>query len=157
VPPTDRKTNEIRVAIPNDVAAQTAWRAGPHTVSVIVTRVDKTHAANALPLVLAPRITRISPPNPISRDADGNVTLTLTASPVVLTTQKATLMLVDREIAAEPRTADSDPLQFMITDAPVVTDTVVRLRVDGVDSIPFERTDTHPVFGFADSQKVTIT
>jgi hypothetical protein len=157
VPPTDRTITEVRVAIPNDVAAQTEWRAGPHTVSVIITRGDKTHATNALPLVLAPRITSISPPNTISRDANGNVTLTLTASPVVLTTQKATLLLVDREIAAELRTADSDPLQFAITDAPGVTDAVVRLRVDGVDSIPFERTDTPPGFRFADSQKVTIT
>jgi hypothetical protein len=156
VPPADRTTTEVRVAIPNDVAAQTQWRSGPHTVSVILTRGDKTHATNALPLVLALRINSISPPNPISRNASGDVTLTLTATPVVLTTQKATLLLADREIAAEPRTADSDPLQFAIADAPVVTDAVVRLRVDGIDSIPFERTDTPPGFHFADSQKVTI-
>ena len=155
--PTERTATEIRVAIPNDVAAQTEWRAGPYTVSVIVSGGDKTHVTNALPLLLAPRITNISPPNAIPRDASGDVTLTLAASPSVLPAQTATLLLADRAIAAEPRTADTDPLQFAITDAPVVTDAVVRLRVDGMDSIPFERTDTPPRFQFAASQKVTIT
>ena len=75
----------------------------------------------------------------------------------MLPAQTATLLLADRAIAAEPRTSNTDPLQFAITDAPVVTDAVVRLRVDGVDSIPFERTDIPPRFQFAASQKVTIT
>lgn len=157
VPPTDRTSTEVRVAAPNDVAAQTEWRAGPYTVSVIVSSVGKTHLTNALPLLLAPRISNISPPNPISRDVSGNATLTLTASPRVLPTQTATLLVAEREIAAEPRTADTDPLQFVVLDAPVVNDAVVRLRVDGMDSIPFERTGTPPRFQFAESQKVTIT
>ncbi len=157
VPPTDRTAAEVRVAIPDDVAAQTEWRAGPYTVSVITGNGGKTHVTNALPLLLAPRITNISPPNPISRDASGNATLTLTASPRVPPTQTATLLIADQEIAAEPRTIDTDPLQFEISNAPVVTDAVVRLRVDGVDSIPFERTGTPPRFQFATNQKVTIT
>jgi hypothetical protein len=157
VPPADRTATEIRASIPNDIAAQTQWQAGPYTVSITVSGGGKTHLTNALPLLLVPRITDISPPSPISRDASGNVTLTLTASPRILPTQTATLLLADREIAAEPRTADTDPLQFAIPDAPVVADAVVRLRVDGVDSIPFERTGAPPRFQFADSQKVTIT
>lgn len=157
VPSTDRTATEIRVAIPNDVAAQIEWRAGLYTVSVIVSVGSKTHLTNRLPLLLAPRIISISPPNPISRDAGGDVALTLTTGPRVLQTQTATLLLTDREIAAEPRTADTDPVELVITDAPVVTGGVIRLRVDGVDSIPFERTGTPPRFQFADSQKVTIT
>jgi len=157
VPSADRSATEVRLAVPNDVAAQTEWRAGPYTVSIIVSSDGKTHVANALPLLLAPGITNISPPNTISRDASGDVTLTLTVSPRVLPTQTATLLFTDREIAAQSRTADTDPLQFEIPDAPVVTDAVVRLRVDEVDSIPFERTDTPPRFQFAASQKVTIT
>lgn len=154
LPAADRTATEVRVAIPNDLAAQTEWRAGPYTVSIIVSSGGKKHVTNALPLLLAPRITNISPASPIP---SGNVTLTFTASPRVLLTQTATLLFTDQEIAAEPRTADTDPLQFEIPDAPVVTDAVVRLRVDGVDSIPFERTDTPPRFQFAVSQKVTIT
>ncbi|MGH8611953.1 MAG: DUF4255 domain-containing protein [Gammaproteobacteria bacterium] len=154
VSPTDRTAAEVRVAVPNDVAAQTEWRAGPYTVSIFVSSGGKTHVTNALPFLLAPRVTNISPASPIP---SGNVTLTITASPRVLPTRTATLLFTDQEIAAEPRTADTDPLQFEIPDAPVVTDAVVRIRVDGVDSIPFERTGTPPRFQFVDSQKVTIT
>ena len=157
VPATDHSVTEIRAAISDDADAQTAWRAGPYTVSVILTRDGKPQATNALSLLLAPKITGISPSNTLIRDEYGNAMLTLTASPLVPISQTATLLLADREITAEPRTADSDPLQFTITDAPVVTDAVVRLRVDGVDSIPFERTATPPGFQFAASQKVTIT
>jgi len=155
--PTDRTATEVRVSIPNDVAAQTEWRAGPYTVSVVVSGGGKAHFTNALPMLLAPRIDSISPPNPISRDASGDVTLTITVSPKILPEQTATLLLADREIQAELPAVVTDTLQFAVPDAPVVSDTVVRLRVDGVDGIPFERTGTPPRFHFADSQKVTIT
>src|SRR5574337_779066 len=118
VPSTDRTATEVRVPIPNDVPAQTEWRAGPYTISVSVRSGSKTHVTNALSLLLAPRITNISPPNPVSRDASGNVTLTLTAAPRVLPTQIASLLFTDREIVAEPRITDTDPLQFEISDAP---------------------------------------
>jgi hypothetical protein len=157
VPAADRTATEIRAAIPNDADAQTAWRAGLYTVSIILTRDGKPRATNALPLLLAPQITGISPANTLSRDGYGNAMLTIAASPQVPISQTATLLLADREITAEPRTADTDPLQFTLIDAPVVTDAVVRLRVDGVDSIPFERTGTPSRLQFADSQKVTIT
>lgn len=156
VPPTDRTATEARVAIPNDVAAQTEWRAGAYTVTIIVKSGGKEHVTNALPMLLAPHVSNISPSNPVNRDANGHVALTLTVSPNILHTQTATLLLADREIPVAQRTADSDPLQFEISDAPAVTDSVVRVRVDGVDSMPFERTGTPPRFGFADNQKVTI-
>ena len=144
VPASDRSATEIRVTIPNNVAAQTEWRAGPYTVSVIVSVGGDARVTNALPLLLAPRIGSISPSSPIPRNGSGHVTLTLTAGPRVLPTQTATLLLADREISAELRTADSDPLRFEIPDAPVVTDAIVRLRVDGVDSIPFEANGDSP-------------
>lgn len=155
VPPAARTAGEIRLAIPNDAAAQTEWRTGPYSVAVIVNSGGKIHVSNSAALVLAPLIGSISPASPIPRDGAGNVTLTVSCSPRVLPTQTASLLLADREIAAEPRTADTDPLQFPIVQAPVVTDAVVRLRVDGVDSIPFERAGAR--FQFADGQKVTIT
>jgi hypothetical protein len=157
VPPADRTATKVRVAVPNDLAAQTEWRPGHYTVTVIVSASGKIRFTNTLPLLLSPRITNISPASPIPRDGGGNVTLTVSASPLILRTQTATLLLADREIAAELRAADTDPLEFAVPDAPVVKDAVVRLRVDGVDSIPFERTGTPPRFQFADSQKVTIT
>jgi hypothetical protein len=159
VPITDRTATEIRVAIPDDANAQTEWRAGPYTVSIIVSSGGELHLTNTQPLLMAPKVTNISPASPIARDANGNVTLTLAASPQVLTTQSATMLLADREVAVTPRVADTDPLQFLIEDAPVLTDAVVRLRVDGVDSMPFKRIDTPPPtrFEFDANQRVTIT
>jgi hypothetical protein len=156
IPPSDRTPAEIRLTIPNDVAAQSAWRVGLHTVSVHVSAGGKTHTTNALPLIIAPRVTGIVPQNPVPRDGDGNATLTLGVSPIILRAQTATLLFANLEIAAESRGADTDPLQFVIQKPPVVADSVIRLRVDGVDSIPFERIGTPPRFQFAENQKVTI-
>jgi hypothetical protein len=157
IPPADRSESEVRVTIPNDDAAKTEWRAGPYTLSIVVSSGNETRGTNALPLVLAPRITSISPPSPVARDAAGNVTLTVTADPAILETQAATLLLADREIEVVLRANSAEPLQFVVQDAPVVTDAVVRLRVDRVDSVPFQRTATPPGFRFLDNQKVTIT
>jgi hypothetical protein len=157
--PADRTSTEVRVAVPNDLAAQTEWRAGPYAVSVLVRSGGKTRITNTLPLLFAPRISVISPANPIARDGGGSVTLIITASPETLRVQTSTLLLADRETPAESRAMDNDSLQFVLLDAPVVTDTVVRLRVDGVDSIPFKRVDTpSPTrFEFEANQRVTIT
>jgi hypothetical protein len=157
VPPKDRTATEVRVEVPNDVAAQTEWRAGPYTVSVIVRAGGKTHVTNTVPLLLAPRITNISPASPIPRDGNGKVALAITVSPKILPEQTATLLLADCEIPAGLSAAVTETLHFAVPDAPVVTDTVIRLRVDGVDSIPFELTGTPPRLQFVDSQKVTIT
>jgi hypothetical protein len=50
---------------------------------------------------------------------------------------------------------------FVVKKAPQVKDAPIRLRVDGVDSMPFERkygiTGNPLPLAFADNQKVTIT
>ena len=158
VPLPNRTATELGLEIPNNLAAQTEWRTGTYSVSIAVNTGGKTYYTNSLPLLLAPRIKDINPASPILRDGGGDATLTLTASPVILRVQTATMLIADREIEAQSRTTDADPLQFNIPGAPEVTDAVVRLRVDGVDSIPFKRVDTPPPtrFEFDDSQKVTI-
>ena len=47
-------------------------------------------------------------------------------------------------------------LTFIIPNAPIVNNALVQLRIDGIDSLPFERTGPPPRLVFADSQKVTI-
>jgi hypothetical protein len=44
-----------------------------------------------------------------------------------------------------------------VTAAPVVNKAVARLRVDGVDSLPFIRLDNPPRYSFDEAQKVTVT
>jgi len=157
--PADRTKSSIKLTLPADSAAQTAWRTGLYSVVVSVTRGAEEHHSNDKLLGLAPRINAIAPPNPIAR-VGTNATLTLTCSPQVLIEQTATLLLPDREVIANAHPTNTDTLVFVIANAPIVTDLPVRLRIDGVDSMPFARTydsDGKPLPPvFADNQQVTI-
>ncbi len=159
VEPEMRTAEKIIISLPDDVSAMTEWRAGLYTVSVIFTKDTKEHISNELPLVLAPRIDTIIP-NPIAR-VGSDATLTFTCSPSVIKEQTATLLFTDREVIVNKRLADTDPLVFVISNAPSVADVPVRLRIDGYDSMPFERqfdANGNPLpLVFADNQKVTIT
>ena len=156
VPPAQRTATKITVSLPD---APAAWRVGLYNVTVTVTKGTKNHNTNAVPLVLAPRIDTILPANPIAR-AGSDATLTITCSPIVIQEQPATLLLPDREVIANQRLINTAPLVFVINNAPIVTDVPVRLRIDGVDSMPFERTfdaNGNPLpLAFAANQKVTI-
>lgn len=156
IPEANRNNTAIRFELPNDAQAQTDWAAGLYTVTALIEQAGTSRRTNQLSLPLAIKIKQISPANPVVRVA-GNATLTVTCSPEVLVEQSALLMLGDREIAAETRLAPTDPLQFVIVNAPALTLQPVYARVDGVDSLPFERKDNPPRLAFADSQKVTLT
>ena len=144
-------STEIAVQIPEEPAT---WLAGFYTLSAVIKRVGEIdRTTGELPLSLAPRVRTIEP-NPAARDASGNVTLTLTCTPQVHTTQRAALLLSDREVLAQPRADQTDKLTFVVTAAPV-GEHCFRLRVDGVDSLLIDRTVIPPVFD--PSQKVTIT
>lgn len=157
--PADRTKSSIKLTLPADSAAQTAWRTGLYSVAVRVTRGAEEHHSNDKLLELAPRINAIAPPNPIAR-VGTNATLTLTCSPQVLIEQTVTLLLPDREVIANAHPANTDTLVFVIANAPVAADLPLRLRIDGVDSMPFVRTydsDGKPLPPvFADNQQVTI-
>src|SRR5262249_54278184 len=126
---------------------------GMYAVSVSIQKAGQPdRTTNALPLLLAPRITIA--PDPAARDANGSVTLTINCRPEVRLEQRTALLLGDREVLAGPRAPTTDSLTFVVTSAPV-GDSWVRLRVDGVDSLLVDRTKTPPVFD--PTQKVTIT
>jgi hypothetical protein len=150
---------EIKVTIPSVPAtANTDWAAGLYSVKVFIKRGsdDKEYTSNEVPIAFSPEVTTIAPPNPIAPDGSGDVTLVITCKPEVLPEQSAVLLLADREVSAEAHNVSTDQLTFVITNAPLVTDAVLRLRVDGVDSTPYERKDNPPRLVFADNQKVTI-
>ena len=170
----------VRVTLPNDAAAHAAHPAGVYTVAVIVQRGPKEWSSNEVPIAIAPRIEGIAPPNPLTRDASGNVTLTITCSPRIRLTegdaanmrfaQQVSLLLgTARQLAPSlPPPAPAPP-----ATAPTSTDTVaftfkveagelegggdflVRLRVDGVDLPLVNRAVTPPAFDT--SHVVTIT
>jgi hypothetical protein len=159
VPSSDRSGTELRVTLVDDAPAQTEWAAGLYSVVVVTETGGAERTTNQLPLSFAPKITGIAPPNPVARDISGNVTLTITCGPQIRPTQRAALLIADREVAAQAHPADTDTLQFTIDDAPIVTDALVRLRIDGIDSLPFTRQELPPPphLAFDDNQKVTIS
>jgi hypothetical protein len=177
LPPAFQATDQgIKVTLPDDGAAHTAWAAGFYTVAVVVNRDKRTWTSNELPISLAPRIEKIDPGTNVARDADGNVTLTLTCSPEVrLAAEDAHKMRFEQQVAlllgtarqvspkpppplppASPPPVSTNQLTFVF---PVATtelgEYLIRLRVDGVDLVLVDRTATPPKFDA--KQKVTIT
>lgn len=155
----ERTPGSIRFTIGSDHT----WRIGVYTVSVIVEKDGKESAGNNLTFLLAPKVVGITPKSVTIGDS-----LTIQCSPAVLASQPASLLLLDQEINRIGQGADSGQLQFSIQNLPPAVDAVIRLRVDGVESIPYERIyktvdengnekETPPTLRFADSQKLTLT
>lgn len=137
---TPGRPNEIKLAIPNVNADPSQWAAGIYSVAVAITSGGVERNTNSLPLPFAPQITNISA---AARDVSGNVLVTVTAAPVVQAAQPAFLSLPDRDVPANPRTLNTDPVQFSLIN-PAAGQVTVRLRVDGVDSMQFKGQGTPP-------------
>jgi hypothetical protein len=150
-PLPQRTATELSVQLPDEPAN---WPAGFYTVAATVRRTgEPDRTTNELAFALAPRITTALPIS-VARDAQGKATLSLTCSPQVLPGQRASLVLGEREILAQPRTSKTSQLQF-VNPAASVGEQFVRLRVDGVESLLLNRSATLPVFDA--TQTVTIT
>ena len=144
-------TTDIPVTLP---VAVTGWVAGYYTVSLIINRSDPANpirTTNELSFSIAPRLT-IAPAE--QTHAAGDFTLTLTCSPEVRPEQRVSLLFGSREVSAQTRTTSSGSLAFELTNV-TAGEYLVRLRVDGVDSLLVNYAATPPEFD--DTQKVTIT
>jgi hypothetical protein len=146
---------DVTLPAHDEGTAVSDWAAGFYAVDVVIEKQagETERTTNQVPLSLSPIVQDITP-NPAARDGSGNVTLTLTCAPQVLPEQQARLLLGEREIQAEPHPTAATTLDFAITDAPT-GEFVVRLRLDGVDSLPILLTESGPIFD--PDQKVTIT
>lgn len=141
---------EIKVILPS---GPTQVPAGFCTVAVQVSRPNEPdYPTNTLAFSVAPRVTNL--PRTVARDNNGNAALSLTCAPRVLPDQRVDLLLGERQVAAEPRLAVTNTLNFIIPKA-VPGVYLTRLRVDGVDSPLVDRSVKPPVFD--QTQKVTIT
>jgi hypothetical protein len=160
-PLVERNADEIRVVLPDqgsDPAVGSKWPPGFYTLNVVVQRAGLPEwCTNALAMPLAPRITHI---DPVTAPA-GNVTLTIQCRPQVRPAQRVVLVFGSRTVNPDPFALPADPnapseLTFQISDAAMRSEPyVLRLRIDGVDSIPVDFSGDTPKF--ADDQKVTIT
>lgn len=153
--------SEMIVQLPSvtdDAEAGSKWPAGFYAVSLVQRRPGMPQwTSNSLFLPLSPRIETI---DPTSAQA-GEVELTIECRPQILEGQRVALLFSDRIISPDAIVTPVDPearteLTFTIENA-VARETpyVVRLRVDGVDSIPVDFSGATPQF--ADNQKVSIT
>jgi Pvc16 N-terminal domain len=136
-----RTANQIKVQLPNNPTQLPAGFYGVVTVIKQTNQPDRT--TNELLFSLAPSLN--FSPNPATRNASGNVTLTVNSSPLVRLDQRVSLLVGDREISPQVRTNQSDPLIFEVNNI-AVGEYFLRLRVDGVDSLLINRGVKPPVF-----------
>jgi hypothetical protein len=122
---------------------------GLYTVATLVNADGEQHTTNEAPFTLAPKITAVD----ASRTGD-DVDVSVTFSPAVLKEQRVSLLFGDREV--RPERSGDGPHSSLDVRVPNVADGdyLLRLRVDGVDSLLIDRTTTPPTFRA--SQKVTI-
>ena len=150
---------EITIRIPDlavDINALSRWAPGFYTVGLVQNRAGLPPiTSNELAFALAPRIT-VTPANA----PPGTVNLTLTCEPRIVAGQRVLLLFGDRQVepaslVTPPNTAQPTTLTFAVPDV-AAGSYLVRLRVDGVDSIPVIHAGTPPVPAFDPAQKVTV-
>lgn len=143
--------------IPRDPSALSRWAPGFYTVSLIIQHPQlPAFSSNELVCALAPTIT-VSP----TAASPGDLTLSLTCAPRLRDGQRVALLFADRQIAptnisTPADTAEPSTLKFRILNVAAGT-YVVRLRVDGVDSLPVVFGGTPPVPGFDPGQQVIVS
>lgn len=97
-------------------------------------------------LKVAPRITSLTtPPQVFIRDGEDTATISIGCTPEVRPEQRASLIVGNREVSAEPHATSTPNLVFKLPDAQAGT-YYVRLRVDGVDSQLIDRAASPPKY-----------
>ena len=135
------------------------WPAGIYTISLVITKPDQPKwTTNEVPFALAPAIT-IAPTTTQSpaKPPDTKFELTIDAIPQVRTAQRVFVLWDDAQFTPKPIAAPADD------DAPSIIKVDVkgkegfhrvRLRVDGVDSIPIVK--INDLFEFDPNQSVQV-
>jgi hypothetical protein len=151
-----RVEQEIPVADGTDEAAfdftvpnlPAALPVGVYQLELRVLRAGATQprSSNVLPVALAPAITSF-PPIAMTRNAANVLSLRISCQPEVRVGQKVTLLMDTREAPAQPFAANTATLDFEFADAPPAGGTpLLRLKVDGVESIVVNRGARPPAF-----------
>jgi len=169
VPAAQRTDKTITMSVPHQGGV--FYPLGLYALSVEVSPTaspEEKEISNDLALFVAPKILQINginlpnpsdPPVSIARtniqDNLGDVTLTITCTPEVLPEQNVTLVVGDNEVAADTHATQTDAISFVLQAVEAGTYRL-RLRVDGVDSLLIDRSDSiQPKFD--ESQKVVLT
>ena len=143
--------------VDTDANAMSRWRPGYYLLTLKQTPAGlPVVSSNALPFALAPRITL----TPLAALA-GTIALTLTCAPRLRAGQQVHLILGDRQFAPDTVDTPADmtlptTLSFTVPDVEA-GNRIVRLRVDGVDSIPAVFAGNPPVAAFDPEQTLVVT
>lgn len=158
-PASGTKPGELLVHLPSkaeDAGALSRWAPGFYTAALVVKKSGvPAMASNEVAFALAPQIT-VSP----ASAAVGTVNLTLACEPRIVTGQRVLLLFGDRQVEPDSLSNPIDTTQpttvaFAIPGVGAGS-YIVRLRVDGVDSIPVVYSGTPPVPSFDPLQTVTV-
>jgi hypothetical protein len=150
---------DIRLpAVADDASAMADWMVGPHLAALRLARPDgTTWTTNAVPCVLAPLIT-VSP----AAAAAGDILLTVTCTPRLREAQLPAVQLVWGARTVAPGSIDTpaDPAQpttltFALA-AVAAGEYLVRLRVQGIDSLPVRLAGAPPRLELDPAQKVVV-
>lgn len=140
-------------------AAMTDWAAGVYTVSLRVTLPGQPPwTTNGMALALAPSVVI----TPLTAAPATPVTLTVSCAPRLLPAQNAgvRLLIGTSELAPASIVTPADPAQpttltFDVPGQPA-GQYLLRLRVDGIDSLPVLITGTPPAFSFDPAQQLVV-
>lgn len=157
--PGDSPT-QVRITIPpaSDAGVAAGWPAGVWTVELRTQRpASPNWTTNRLPFGLAPTITGL---DPVEQEVGTQpFDLTVTCTPQVRPEQRVVLLIDAREVVptqvTTPAQPNDDTTVVFTVDGLDIGAHVVRLRVDGVDSIPIDPMAVPPRFDPA--QTLTVT
>lgn len=123
------------------------WRCALYNVSLrLVSGTAADRLTNELPMVLAPSIVAVS-----AATNAGVTTFTVSCRPKVRATQRVSLVVGNRELLAEPFAGPAvDTVRFSGGQFVSGAQEWVRLRVDGIESLLVDRSQTPPKFSQSD-------
>jgi hypothetical protein len=151
--------NQIKVHLsdhPEDPGALAKWVPGFYTVSLVIKMPDMpAWTSNEVPFALAPRITIA--PNAATED---DLALTITCTPRIREGQRIVLLFGESQVKAQTVSTPADESLPTTVDFAIPNvkkgSYLVRLRIDGADSLPVILAGTPPRLEFDPGQKVTI-
>lgn len=145
-------------SVANDADAMSHWATGVYSVSLRLSRPDlPVWSSNGVPIALAPIITRSA------AHASSGESISVTCVPRIRAEQELETVVLFGSQSVRPDSIDTpsgdltQPTTVTFTVPAVMDgDYVVRLRVDGIDSLPVTITGSPAVLDFDALQKVTV-
>jgi len=139
---TSVTNSSVQVTLPADPAA---FPAGVWTAQALISVAGQPGwTTNELPFAVAPTLTNV--PLTVTRDQSGTATIVLDCEPEVGPDQDCALLLGSQPIVLPaPRNGTLSTVTFAVAGATPGT-YPVRLRVDGVDSLLIDATQSPPVY-----------